>query len=61
VNFDKRVAIYQQANKTIMKDILPGVPYAHTRPALGFQKTVKGYIASPTGSDPFAPVFFGGV
>jgi peptide/nickel transport system substrate-binding protein len=61
VNFDKRVAIYQQANKMVMKDILPGVPYAHTRPALGFQKTVKGYIASPTGSDPFAPVFFGGV
>jgi peptide/nickel transport system substrate-binding protein len=61
VNFNKRVAIYQQANKTVMKDILPGIPYAHTRPALGFQKTVKGYIASPTGSDPFAPVFFGGV
>jgi peptide/nickel transport system substrate-binding protein len=56
----KRVAIYQQANRMIMKDSLPGVPYAHTRPALGFQQTVKGYIASPTGSDPFAPVFFGG-
>jgi peptide/nickel transport system substrate-binding protein len=59
-NFDKRVAIYQQANRLIMKDILPGVPYAHTRPALGFQQSVKGYIASPTGSDPFSPVYFGG-
>jgi peptide/nickel transport system substrate-binding protein len=61
VNFNKRIAIYQQANRMIMKDILPGIPYAHTRPPLGFQKTVKGYIASPTGSDPFAPVYFGGV
>jgi len=60
VNFKKRVALYQQANRMIMKDILPGVPYAHTRPPLGFQKTVKGYIAGPTGSDPFASVYFGG-
>jgi peptide/nickel transport system substrate-binding protein len=59
-NFAKRVSIYQQANRMIMKDILPGVPYAHTKPALGFQKSVQGYIASPTGSDPFAPVYFGG-
>ena len=61
VNFAKRVKLYQQANEMIMKDVLPGVPYAHTSPPLGFQKTVKGYIAGPTGSDPFAPVFFGGV
>jgi peptide/nickel transport system substrate-binding protein len=61
VNFAKRVKIYQQANNMIMKDVLPGVPYAHTSPPLGFQKTVKGYIASPTGSDPFNTVFFGGV
>ena len=59
-NFNKRIAIYQQANKMIMKDILPGIPYAHTRPALGFQDSVKGYVASPTGSESFAPVFFGG-
>jgi len=60
VDFDKRVAIYEQANKIIMKDILPGVPYAHSRPALGFEKQVQGYVASPTGSDPFAPVSLGG-
>jgi len=36
------------------------VPYAHSRPALGFQQTVGGYIASPIGTDPFAPVFLGG-
>src|SRR5215471_14041096 len=60
-DFNKRVAIYQQANNMIMKDVLPGVPYAHTRPALGFQKQVKGYITSPAGTEPFAPVYFGGV
>jgi peptide/nickel transport system substrate-binding protein len=44
----------------IMRDILPGVPYAHSLPALGFQKSVKGYIASPIGTDPFATVSVGG-
>jgi hypothetical protein len=43
----------------IMK-FLPGVPYAHSRPALGMQKKVKGYIASPVGTDPFAGVYFSG-
>jgi len=59
-SFAKRVALYQRANRMIMKDILPGVPYAHTRPPLAIQKTVKGYVPSPAGSDPLASVFFGG-
>jgi len=25
-----------------------------------FQKKVKGYVASPVGTDPFAGVYFGG-
>jgi hypothetical protein len=32
----------------------------HTKPALGFQKRVKGYVASPVGTEPFAGVSFGG-
>jgi peptide/nickel transport system substrate-binding protein len=55
-----RVKLYQQANIMIMKDIVPGIPYAHSVPALGFQKTVNGYIASPIGTDPFATVSVGG-
>jgi hypothetical protein len=43
-----------------MRDILPGVPYAHSIPALGLQKSVTGYIASPIGTDLFAPVSIGG-
>src|SRR2546421_158984 len=58
-NLAKRIALYQKANIMIMK-FLPGVPYAHSRPALGFQKKVKGYTASPVGTDPFAGVYFGG-
>jgi peptide/nickel transport system substrate-binding protein len=58
-NFKKRIKLYQQANILIMK-FLPGVPYAHSTPALAFQKKVKGYKPSPVGTDPFAPVFFAG-
>jgi len=36
------------------------VPYAHSKPALGFQKNVNGYVPSPVGTDPFAGVSIGG-
>jgi peptide/nickel transport system substrate-binding protein len=55
----KRIALYKQANILIMK-YLPAVPYAHSRPALGFEKTVKGYVPSPVGTDPFEGVSIGG-
>jgi peptide/nickel transport system substrate-binding protein len=58
-NLKKRIALYQKANVMIMK-FLPGVPYAHSKPALGFQKKVKGYVPSPVGTDPFEGVFFSG-
>jgi peptide/nickel transport system substrate-binding protein len=59
VSYKKRVALYKQANIMIMK-FLPAVPYAHSRPALAFQKNVKGYVPNPTGTDYFSPVFFAG-
>ena len=40
-NLAKRIALYKQANIMIMK-YLPAVPYAHSRPALGFEKSVQG-------------------
>ena len=58
-DFKKRVKLYQQANIMIMK-FLPGVPYAHSKPALGFQRSVHGYVPSPVGTDPFAGVSIGG-
>ena len=45
-NLEKRTKLYQQASIQVMK-FLPMVPYAHARPALGFKKSVKGYITSP--------------
>jgi peptide/nickel transport system substrate-binding protein len=59
VNFKKRVKLYQQANILIMK-FLPGVPYAHSKPALAFQRNVNGYVPSPVGTDPFAGISIGG-
>jgi peptide/nickel transport system substrate-binding protein len=59
-NLATRIKLYQQANEMIMRDIVPGVPYANSIPALGFQRSVTGYIASPIGTDPFAPVNVGG-
>ena len=59
VDTKKRDKLYLQANKLIM-DFLPGVPYAHTTPALGFEQRVRGYVASPIGTDPFYGVSVGG-
>jgi peptide/nickel transport system substrate-binding protein len=55
----KRKAMYQRANQMIM-NFLPGVPYAHTKPALGFQRNVIGYKPSPVSLESFATVRFVG-
>ncbi|MBA2740715.1 MAG: ABC transporter substrate-binding protein [Actinobacteria bacterium] len=54
-DLEKRTLTYQQANRLIMAN-LPGVPYVHTKPALAFKKSVRGYVASPIELEPFAPV-----
>ena len=51
----KREKIYTQANEAIM-EWLPGVPYAHSKPALAFLANVKGYEPSPTTNESFATV-----
>lgn len=51
----KRVALYQEANRKVM-EFLPGLPFAHTRPALALAKQVKGYVPSPVSLEPFALV-----
>lgn len=59
VNAAKRVTMYKQANRLIM-NFLPGVPYAHSRPAIGLEKRVQGYTPNPQGTDDFDLVSFGG-
>ncbi len=51
----ERESLYQEANRQIMTQ-LPGVPYAHSKPALAFSAKVKGYIASPTTNELFSTV-----
>jgi peptide/nickel transport system substrate-binding protein len=58
-NAAKRKVMYQQANRMIM-NFLPGVPYAHTKPALAFQSNVVGYKPSPVSLEPFSTVRFVG-
>jgi peptide/nickel transport system substrate-binding protein len=53
-----RERLYQEANRMIM-EFLPGVPYAHSKPALGFRADVQGYVPSPTTNEEFASVSFG--
>jgi peptide/nickel transport system substrate-binding protein len=59
VNLKKRIALYQAANRRIAATV-PGVPYAHSLPALGLQKRVQGYFTSPIGTDDFITVSIGG-
>jgi peptide/nickel transport system substrate-binding protein len=51
----KREELYQEANRQIMTQ-LPGVPYAHSKPALAFRANIKGYVASPTTNELFSTV-----
>ncbi len=51
----KRTEMYQEANRKIM-ELLPGVPYAHTKPALAFTANVEGYVPSPVSLEQFSNV-----
>ncbi|MEX0816633.1 MAG: ABC transporter substrate-binding protein [Gaiellales bacterium] len=55
----KRTELYMEANRMIM-EILPGVPYAHTKPAVAFKANVKGYVPSPVDNQSFATVYLEG-
>ena len=51
----KRTELYKAVNQEIM-DFLPGVPYAHSKPALAFTTKVTGYVPSPVSLEPFEVV-----
>jgi peptide/nickel transport system substrate-binding protein len=54
----KRAKMYEAASVQIMK-FLPMVPYANSRPALAFKKSVQGYVPSPVEiNESFVPVSF---
>ncbi|MDQ3778097.1 MAG: ABC transporter substrate-binding protein [Actinomycetota bacterium] len=55
----RRVRLYREANRLIM-EFLPGVPYAHTTPAVATERRVTGYRPSPVGTESFYGVQVGG-
>jgi peptide/nickel transport system substrate-binding protein len=54
-----RLKLYQEINRLLM-EFLPAVPYAHTRPGVAVQRTVRNYKASPVGTESFFGVTIGG-
>jgi peptide/nickel transport system substrate-binding protein len=52
---ETRTGLYEEANNLIM-DFLPGLPYAHTEPGLGFAANVTGYVPSPVSLEQFSAV-----
>jgi peptide/nickel transport system substrate-binding protein len=59
-NYEKRVALYQQASVSVMK-LLPVVPYVWAASAVAVDKNVKGYVPGPIGpmNEPFANISIG--
>ncbi len=51
----QRKTLYEDVNRKIM-EFLPGVPYAHSQPALAFRADVQGYMPSPVSLEPFSTV-----
>ena len=54
-DIEARTGLYEEANRLIM-DWLPGVPYAHSKPALAFKAGIEGYEPSPVSLESFATV-----
>jgi peptide/nickel transport system substrate-binding protein len=52
---EARTELYEEANRLIM-DFLPGLPYAHSKPALAFTANVEGYVPSPVTLEQFSSV-----
>jgi len=52
---ETRIQMYEEANNLIM-DFLPGLPYVHTEPGLGFAANVTGYQPSPVSLEQFSSV-----
>jgi len=59
-DYDKRVALYQQASVQVMK-FLPVIPYVWSSSAVALKSNVKGYIPGPIGpvNEPFAALSIG--
>ncbi|MFM9276463.1 ABC transporter substrate-binding protein [Paenibacillus jiagnxiensis] len=54
---DKRAALYEKSQEIIKKDA-PWIPLVHTTPLMAARADLKGYTPSPTGTEPYANIYF---
>ncbi|GGL31413.1 ABC transporter substrate-binding protein [Phycicoccus endophyticus] len=56
VDEDERAAAYEDINKRIAEEYLPGIPISHSPPALVTSEKVEGLVASPLTAETFDTV-----
>jgi peptide/nickel transport system substrate-binding protein len=59
VDEDERGDIYMRLQEIVAGDA-PWVPIAYTKPPVGLQEQVQGYLPNPTGGEPFNTITLGG-
>jgi peptide/nickel transport system substrate-binding protein len=60
VDEDERAAAFEEINRQIMEEYLPGLPISHSPPALVVGPEVEGLIPSPLTAEEFSTVSVGG-
>ena len=60
VDEDERGAAFEEINRQIMEEYLPGLPISHSPPALVVGPEVEGLIPSPLTAEEFSTVSVGG-
>ncbi|MGH3942883.1 MAG: ABC transporter substrate-binding protein [Pseudonocardiaceae bacterium] len=53
---ETRIGLYQDINRRLMAEYLPGIPISHSPPAIVVSKQVQGLVASPLTQEKFGPV-----
>lgn len=60
VDEDERAAAFEDLNRQIMEEYLPGLPISHSPPALVVGPDVEGVVPSPLTAEEFSTVSVGG-
>lgn len=60
VDEDERAAKYEEINKKIAEEYVPGAPISHSPPALVISEDVEGLVTSPLTAERFSTVTVGG-
>lgn len=60
VDDKERTTKYQEINKKLAEEYVPGAPISHSPPAIVVGEDVEGLVTSPLTSEEFAPVTVGG-